>query len=148
MVYKTHLDYHMATPNLPEIKSYIDTAGAQKFLSQIGDRLTQDASPFADIPQYAEFGSDDQPRRDQPLVRGSSFSWKTTVLCFLFFGFVAFLYYLYNQQTQWTISSSGYEQVPVLNRFKIEQHLNAAGEYVKNFAGRIMDMDETVLSPT
>lgn len=154
MVYKTSIDYHMATPNLPEIKSYIDSESAKKVLNQfqIFGGSAEKTQPFsfsdnaASFP--AAFGSNNTSTElDSLTEKSAGFSLKT-ILLFLsvFVAFIWFYYYQY-ENIRWATNLAGYETQSVIERIKFNSHINSAGEYVRKITGRIMDVDETILSP-
>ena len=125
MVYKTHLDYHMATPNLPEIKSYVDSANAQRIVSQCPSSSgAYDACPFMpdDISSFSTpFSANDhvQSRFVPQTDSKPGFSWKTIVLCLSFFAAVAFLGYNQYSYIQSSTNYAGYEIRGVMDRLKI-----------------------------
>lgn len=115
MVYKTHLDYHFTTPNLPEIKSYVDSANAQRMVSQCPPSSGADtASPFMpdDLSSFsAPFSANDhvQHKFSPPVDSKPGFSWKTVVLCLSVFAFMAFLGYNQYSHVQYALNYAGYE---------------------------------------
>lgn len=156
------MDYHMATPNLPEIKSYIDSDSAQKVLNQFkifgqggGGGLSADrAQPFNGYDNTMSFPAAFSANDDiQTIINTSAenktslFSWKTMLLCILFFVAFVFFYYYQYERIQWATNLAGYETQKIVDKINFESHLNSTKEYVRKITGRIMDVDETILSP-
>jgi hypothetical protein len=162
MVYQKSIDYHMATPNLPEIKSYIDSVQAQKILSNQDSGSGSDkAAPFhadslSSFP--AAFSTNDVAQspfsKQDTSSKKSGFSWKTISICILFLvAFVVIYYYQYDQIRR-AKNLAGYETQKLMDRFSLKDqltsiyhNLHSTGKYVGKLTGRIMDMDETILSP-
>ena len=144
MVYKTHLDYHMGTPNLPEIKSYVDSANAQKIISQLLPSSGADnASPFAsdDISAFsAPFSANDKAQaRFVPHVDSKpGFSWKTIVLCVSVFAAVAAFYYHNHIQIEYSVNSAGYEMQRVVDRIQSNFRVNDATKYVMDWCCNLL----------
>jgi len=114
------MDYHMSTPNLREIKSYIDSANAQQILSQMSP-CSSNGSANSVIPTNtmsslpAAYSSDDQIRvsasqdSDKPNGSLSAFS-KKTVGLWTFFVIVAIgiIYYQW-ESLHYATNMAGYE---------------------------------------
>jgi hypothetical protein len=156
------MDYHMATPNLPEIKSYIDSVQAQKILSQTTPSLSgsDKAAPFhadslSSFP--AAFSANDMvqtpfSKQDTP-TKKSGFSWKTIGLCILFIIIFAVIYCYQYDQIRRIKDLAGYDTPKFVDQFSSSLKEQFSTIYknlpstIGKLTGRILDMDETVLSP-
>lgn len=161
MVYKNSIDYHMATPNLPEIKSYIDSIQAQKILSNQDSGTGSDkAAPFSadSLSSFpASFSANDvvqTPFSKQDISsKKSRFSWKTISLCILFLVACICIYYYQHGQIRLATHLGGYEPQKFMDRFSLDRFSFLLKDKLTSIyqnlhsTGRIMDMDETVLSP-
>jgi len=151
------MDYHMATPNLPEIKSYIDSIQAQKILNRHDSGSGSDkAAPFhaddtlSSFP--AAFNANDVvqthfSQQDASSSKKSGFSWKTVCLCILFITAFAFIYYYQYDQIRRATHLAGYETQKMMDAFSVKDKFTWATSHIKQLTGRIMDIDETILSP-
>ncbi len=121
MVYKTSMDYHMSTPNLREIKSYIDSANAQQILMNYTSPFSSNGSAHSVIPTDtmsslpAAYSADDQihvsASQDSVQTSGSLFAFSKKTVALLTVCVIVAIGIVYYQWTSliYATNGAGYE---------------------------------------